>query len=243
MAFTAGSPELAKAQKLGSQLAHLFVVFGTTGISGATGALMIEQYAEKLGFGITGITTGGGFPPFGSFTPDLNSGVAAVLQNPRGETMANGVTLGIISGRTVGIYMHKFVRSGEDFVATPYTGLTLSAATTQTGTTLHVYGPFVAFRNDLFVIGNNQYRLTTANTSGGSAASAGAGVTAEVTVTPVIGAAYAVGTALNIQSIGVTRGTSGVAGRTFENFVGNGGNFGYTATVYFGTDGLTYWVN
>ena len=236
MAFTAGSPELAKAQKLGSQLAHLFVIFGATGISGATGALMIEQYAEKLGFGVTGITTGGGFPPFGSFTPDLNSGLAAVLQNPRGETMASGITLGIISGRTVGIYMHKFVRSGEDFTSFINRGVTLNAAMAPGLTGITAWGPLTVFRQDRLVFNNHVFTVAQNNT-------AAVGATAFIQLLGAPGAAYPAGTAFDVQVVGVTRGTSGIAGRTFENFVGNGGNFGYTATVYFGTDGLTYWVN
>lgn len=124
MAFTAGSVELAKANKLGNQLAHLFSVFGTTGAAGTTGAKKIEKYAKKLGFGITGLTTGAGFPPFGTILPSYATGTEAALQNPRGETMASGITLGALEGQTVGIYLRKFVRSGADYKTDLTTGVT-----------------------------------------------------------------------------------------------------------------------
>ena len=115
MAFTADSVELAKAQKLANQLSALHQTFGATNMRGSTAAKIVEEYAQKLGFGITGLTTGAGFPPFGTVRPALGLGVAAALQNPRGETMASGITLGDVEGATVGIYLRKFVRSGEDF--------------------------------------------------------------------------------------------------------------------------------
>jgi len=148
MAFTADSVEQAKALKLANQLSALYATFGT-GFSGATAALAVEDYAQKLGFGITGLTTGAGFPPFGTILPSLNRGVAAALQNPRGETMANGITLGAVEGATVGIYMHKFVRTGEDFTAIMFSGRTLAAATTVAGSTFQINGAFTAHTNDL----------------------------------------------------------------------------------------------
>lgn len=228
MAFTAGSVEQAKALKLASQLSNLYQTFGA-GFSGATAALVAEDYAQKLGFGITGLTTGAGFPPFGTILPALRRGVAAALQNPRGETMANGITLGAVEGATVGIYMHKFVRTGEDFTATMFSGLTLSAATTVTGSTFAINGAFTAHTNDLVVIGNNLYRITSGVTT-----SAGGGV-AQVTVAGTIGQVFSAATTLNLQTIGVTRGTSGIAGSTFESFrSGTVVNGGFTACVFFG---------
>jgi len=230
MAFTAGSPELAKANKLGAQLANLFGTFGATGAAGATAAKVIERYAKKLGFGITGITTGSGFPPFGSFYPSLGLDVAAALQNPRGETMANGITLGAIAGQTVGIYLPKFVRSGEDYKATMFSGVTLQAATTTGGSTFSAFGTFRAFANDRIVFGDGVFFVT------GGVTSAGAGEKAEITVSGTIGRVYPVGTAFNIETIGVTRGTSGVAGSTFERFsAGTQVNGGFTAVIGFST--------
>jgi len=235
MAFTAGSVELAKANKLGNQLAHLFGVHGLSGAAGRTGALVIEKYAKKLGFGITGITTGSGFPPFGSITPSLLSGTEAALQNPRGETAANGINIGDIQGQTVGIYIKKFVRSGADYQAIVFQGLTLASATTVTGTTFQINGGFTASNNDLVVIGTALYKMAfSGNTS------AVAGGKSEVTVSPSIGVVYPVGTVLNIQTIGVTRGTSGVAGTTFENFQGRGViNGGFTALIGYSAGGYT----
>ncbi len=228
MAFTAGSPEQAKALKLASQLSVLYQTFGA-GFSGATAALVVEDYAQKLGFGITGLTTGAGFPPFGTILPSLNRGVAAALQNPRGETMANGITLGAVEGATVGIYMHKFVRSGEDYTATMFSGLTLAAATTVAGSTFQINGGFTAHTNDLVAIGGNLYRITSGITG------AVAGGKSEVTVAGTIGQVFPLATALNLQTIGVTRGTSGVAGSTFETFrSGTQINGGFTACVFFG---------
>ncbi len=231
MAFTAGSPELAKATKLAAQLSALFQSYGAAGFSGATAALVVEEYAQKLGFGITGLTTGTGFPPFGTILPSLNRGVAAALQNPRGETMANGITLGAVEGATVGIYMHKFVRSGEDYKAIMFSGLTLASATTVAGSTFQINGAFTAHTNDLVAIGGNLYRITSGLTS------AIAGGKSEVTVAGTIGQVFAADTSttLSLQTIGVTRGTSGIAGTTFESFAGgNTVNGGFTAAVWFG---------
>ena len=239
MAFTAGSVELAKANKLGNQLAHLFSAHGASGAAGRTGALLVERYAKRLGFGITGLTTGAAFPPFGSIVPSLNSGTEAALQNPRGETMANGITLGAIEGQTVGIFIKKFVRSGADFRATMFSGLTLASATSVTGTTFAINGAFTAHTNDLVVIGFDSYRITSGITS------ANASVISEVTVSPAIGTVYPVNTTLSLQSIGITRGTSGIAGATFERFVGGGAvNGGFTAAIYYAapSGGSGTWV-
>ena len=230
MAFTAGSVEQAKALKLANQLAALYATYGA-GFSGATAALLVEDYAQKLGFGITGLTTGAGFPPFGTVLPSLGRGLAAALQNPRGETMANGITLGAVQGATVGIFLHKFVRTGEDYTATMFSGLTLASATTVAGSTFQINGGFTAHTNDLVAIGGNLYRITSGTTS------AAAGGKSEVTVAGTIGQVFpaAVTTTLNLQTIGVTRGTSGVAGTTFETFGGgNIVNGGFTACVFFG---------
>ena len=228
MAFTAGSVELAKAQKLASQLSALYQTFGATNMSGLTAIQEVEDYAQKLGFGITGLTTGTGFPPFGTALPSLGLGVAAALQNPRGETMANGVTLGAVAGATVGIYLHKFIRSGEDYSAVMFSRLTLSAATTIAGTTFQINGAFRAHTNDIVVIGNNSYRIV----SGVTASIAGS--KSEVTVSPAIGTVHSIGTVLSLQTVGITRGTSGIAGSTFESFRSPGGGAGFTACVFFG---------
>lgn len=119
MAFTAGSVQLARAEKLGSQLGNLFSVYGLTGTS--FNPVVIERQARKLGFGITGITTGAGFPPFGSLggVTGVNKNVEAVLQNPAGLTQPNGITVSqALLGRTVGIYWKAQVRSGADTTVT-----------------------------------------------------------------------------------------------------------------------------
>lgn len=230
MAFTAGSVELAKANKLGNQLAHLFSSHGLSGAAGRTGALVIEKAARKLGFGITGITTGAGFPPFGSITPSLLSGTEAALQNPRGETMINNIALGAIEGQTVGIFMKKYVRNGADYQATMFTGLTLATATTVAGNTFQINGAFTAHTNDLVVIGSSTYKITSGITTSAAAGNA------VVTVSPAIGVVFPVATALNLQTVGLTRGTLGVVGATFENFQGRGiVNGGFTAAIYFNT--------
>jgi len=241
MAFTAGSPELAKANALGNDLAHLISVSGFNGISagltGATGAAIIEKYARKLGFGITGLTTGAAFPPFGTATVSL--GIEASLQNPRGETMANGITIGAYVGNTLGIYLKKFVRSGADYTATVFSGLTLQAATTVAGTTFSINGPFTAHTNDLLVFGNTSYKISGGNTAAAS------GAKAEVTVGSAIGVVYAAGQAFNIQTIGVTRGTSGIAGSTSESYrSGTQVNGGFTAAIWFSapSGGSGTWV-
>lgn len=112
MAFTTGSVQLAHAHKLGTQLGGLFAQFGITGCT----ASVVEKYARKMGFGITGLTTGGGFPPFGSFAGV--GGVAAALQNPAGLTTPNGITIGANAGQTVGIYFKGLARDGADKTVT-----------------------------------------------------------------------------------------------------------------------------
>ena len=234
MAFTAGSVELAKANKLGNQLAHLFTSHGLSGAVGSTGAKMLENYARKLGFGITGLTTGAGFPPFGTVLPSFLTGTEAALQNPRGETMANGIVLGGLEGQTVGIYMRKFVNSGAGYQAVMFTGLTLASATTVAGTTFQINGGFTAHTNDLVVIGSTSFRIISGITG---AAAAGK---SEVTVSPAIGAVYPLNTTLSLQTVGVTRGTSGIVGTTFERFQGRGVvNGGFTAVIGYSAGGYT----
>jgi|LakMenE18May11ns_1017448.scaffolds.fasta_scaffold9939263_4 hypothetical protein len=159
MPFTAGSPELAKAQKLASILAAVH----QTGVSlaGYTGAVFVERQAKKLGFGITGITTAAAFPLFGQAGTTTNvAGVlgagngplTAVLQNPSGLTRGiGGVTFGPLAGTTVGIYLKKFVRDGSD------------GATAQAGTT------FESFARNTFVNAG----FTAAVFFGGAAGSTG----------------------------------------------------------------------
>lgn len=230
MPFTAGSVELAKATKLAAQLSNLYQTYGASQMSGITAIQIIESTARKLGFGVTGLTTGAGFPPFGSVT--ATGGVAAAaLQNPRGETKANGIVLGANNGATVGVYMKKYVNSGKGYKAVTVIGATIAHATANTanGNTFGIRGAFSAFTNDQIVIGSAIYTVS------GGATSAAAGAISEVTVTPVIGAVYPLGTVLNIQTVGVTRDTAGVAGTTFESYSRNTVvNAGFTAAVFFG---------
>lgn len=229
MAFTAGSVELAKAQKLANQLSALYQTYGT-GFSGASAAQVVEDYAQKLGFGITGLTNGAGFPPFGTIRPSLGLGVAAALQNPRGETMASGIILGAVEGATVGIYLHKFVRSGEDYRAIMFSGVTLALAyTAGSGNTFTARGPVTVQTNDLVQFSDATYIVASGATSALS------GGTAAFRVFGTISSTYATGAAFNVATIGVTRGTSGIAGSTFESFAGgNMVNGGFTAAVFFG---------
>ena len=124
MPFTAGSPELAKAQRLAHILSTRYQKFGADQMSGYTGAIKVEKLAKKLGFGITGLTTGAGFPPFGSsgLTTNVQFVVGALesrLQNPAGLTRPNGITAApFANGATVGIFMHRFVRDGSDVTVT-----------------------------------------------------------------------------------------------------------------------------
>lgn len=139
MAFTAGSPELAKAIRLAQILSERYQKFGATNSSGYTGAVKIEKLAKKLGFGITGLTTGAGFPPFGSAGLTTNVALTvgrltAALQNPAGLTRPNGITAAPFgAGATVGIYLRKFTRSGED------TTITNSASGAVAGTTFESF--------------------------------------------------------------------------------------------------------
>ena len=230
MAFTAGSVELAKANKLGNQLAHLFSVHGLTGAAGRTGALLIERYAKRLGFGITGLTTGGGFPPFGSMFPSYNSGTEAALQNPRGETMASGITLPLVSeGQTVGIFIKKFIRSGADYRVTLATGVTLAIGyTAGSGNTFVARGPISVVPNDLVVFSDAVYTVAF-----GGATSAAIGGTAAFKVNGTVASVYATGAAFDVTSVGVTRGTSGVAGSTYETFARPSAGSGFTANIYY----------
>jgi len=124
MAFTAGSVELAKATKLANTLSAYYQMVGASNGSGFTAAAYVENQAKKLGFGITGLTTGAAFPPFGSAGITTNvqftvGSLAAALQNPAGLTRPNGITAApFANGATVGIYVKKFVRSGEDTTIT-----------------------------------------------------------------------------------------------------------------------------
>ena len=139
MAFTAGSIEQAKALRLAQILSERYQKFGATASSGYTGAAKIEKLAKKLGFGITGLTTGAGFPPFGSAGLTTNVALTvgrltAALQNPAGLTRPNGITAALFgAGATVGIYLRKFTRSGED------TTITNSASGAVAGTTFESF--------------------------------------------------------------------------------------------------------
>jgi hypothetical protein len=116
MAFTAGSVQLARAQKLGKQLGNIFASHGITGVRA-----LLEKKARNFHFGITGLTTGAGFPAFGSLggVTGVNLNVAAVLQNPNGLTTPNGITVSqTFVGQTVGIYHPAIVRDGSDKTVT-----------------------------------------------------------------------------------------------------------------------------
>jgi hypothetical protein len=116
MAFTAGSVQLARAQKLGNQLGNIFASHGVTGAR-----TLLEKKARNLHFGITGLTSGGGFPPFGSLggVTGVNLNATAVLQNPLGLTRPNGITVSqTFAGQTVGIYHLGAVRDGSDKTVT-----------------------------------------------------------------------------------------------------------------------------
>lgn len=149
MAFTAGSVELAKAEKLGSILSALAATYGITAMSGFTGAHVIEDQARKYGFGITGLTTGSGFPPFGTSGITLNAqgsvhgSLTAVLQNPAGLTRPNGITVsGFGAGQTVGLYIKKFIRDGSDVTVTTSAGVAGNTLGFNTGTVVN--GGFTA---------------------------------------------------------------------------------------------------
>lgn len=243
MAFTAGSVELAKANKLGNQLAHLFSSHGLSGAAGRTGALLIERYAKRLGFGITGITTGTSFPPFGSVLPSLNSGTEAALQNPRGTTQPNGVAIsGVIEGQTVGIFIKKFVRTGADYRAVLYTGslgttlgpggtsltaILTASATLDTGDRIN-FGP--VFGSDNFVTAVGRGFTLTSGVSKGVTLSA-----------PYSGATLGTGTLFSVETIGINSftgvagsGQPAVAGTTSEVYSRNTfTHAGFTAAIYY----------
>lgn len=249
MAFTAGSPELAKANKLGNQLAHLFSAHGLTGAAGRTGALLIERYAKKLGFGITGITTGAGFPPFGSIFPSLNSGTEAALQNTRGVTRPNGIAIGsgAIEGQTVGIYLKKFVRTGADYRAILYYGLTLGATLSPGMVGVSAFAPVGGITLDAgdrinfaTAFSNDDFALVS-----GSIPALGytayAGLSKNIPfLTAYAGATKSPGTAFTIETIGINSQTglysnqAAVSGTTFEGFARNTAvNAGFTAAIYY----------
>lgn len=238
MPFTAGSPELAKATKLANQLSELYQKFGSTNMSGLTAAVTIERHAARLGFGITGLTTGAGFPPFGTILPSNQLGVAVALQNPRGETMANGITLGAVAGATVGIYMKKFVRNGADYSAVMASGVTLALGyTSGGGNTFWARGPVNVQTNDIisFYEGGSTGAIASYIVAPNGTTSAAAGGTAAFRVLGTVSSTYATGAAFNVATVGVTRGTSGVAGATFESYARNTVvNAGFTAAVFFG---------
>jgi len=230
MPFTAGSPELSKALKLANQLAALYQNYGA-GFSGASAAAVIEDAAQRLGFGITGLTTGNAFPPFGSILPSYNLGIAAALQNPRGETVASGATIGTLNGATVGIYLHKFIRTGEDYSVIVAQGITLALGYTSGGSNVFwARGPINVQPNDLIQFNDATYKVAPSGTT-----SAAAGGTAAFTVIGTVSSTYATGSAFNVATIGVTKGTVGVAGSTFEVYSRNTTvNAGFTACVFFG---------
>ena len=148
MAFTAGSVELARAQKLGSILSGLAAVYGITAMSGSTGAQIIEQRARRLGFGVTGLTNGAGFPPFGSSGHTANrvsthGALEGALQNPAGLTTPNGLTVSaLVAGQTVGLYMPEFIRDGSDVTVTNSAGVAGNTFAFRTGTAVN--GGFTA---------------------------------------------------------------------------------------------------
>lgn len=114
MAFTAGSPELADAQHLAQKLANLYSSFGTTfGVAGNGIAGPAHAAARALGFRVTGFTTGAGFPAFGTMAEDG-------LTHGTDGTTSTGTTLGANTGLTVGIYLHKFVRSDRPNAGTTF---------------------------------------------------------------------------------------------------------------------------
>lgn len=243
MAFTAGSPEFAKAQKLGAQLQHLLnytnFITANAGATGNTGSAIIEKYAKKLGFGITGLSTGW-FPPFGTVPATL--GIEASLQNPRGETQANGIVLGSNTGNTLGIFVKKFVNSGAGYRVTTHSGVTLQLGITHTaGSTLWVQGPInVQFQDRLVFGSQGGFDPRTYTVALGGNTSAAAGVTAAIAIQGTVGNAYATGAGFSVVVEGVTRGTSGVAGSTTERFTSaNAVNRGFTATIGFTAGGFT----
>lgn len=248
MAFTAGSVELAKANKLGNQLAHLFSSHGLSGAAGRTGALLIEKAARKLGFGITGITTGAGFPPFGSILPSSNSGTEAALQNLRGVTRPNNIGIsGVIEGQTVGIYVKKFVRTGADYKAVLYGG-TLGATLSPGMVGISAFAPVGGMTLDPGdrinfgpVFGNDDFAVMSSVSANALGYTLFAGLTKNIPfVGAYAGATKSPGTAFTVETIGINSHTGlytnqpAVAGTTFEAFPRNTVvNAGFTASVYF----------
>jgi hypothetical protein len=249
MAFTAGSVELARANKLGNILAKLFSVFGATGAVGRTGAQAIERQAKKLGFGISGLTTGKGFPPFGTIYSGLlpntqEFSLEAELQNPRGTTLPSGIAVGDLQGQTVGIFLKKFIRDGADYKSVLYSGLTLGATlspghsgisasgfggTLDTGDRINFGLPFS--NNDFVVVGANRGYTLAAGTS--------KSIPLAFAYT---GATKSPGTVFSVETIGINSFTGNVSGQanntiaiygTTFAFGPNVGGFGYTATIYF----------
>ena len=218
--------------------------------------MTIERQAKKLGFGITGLTTGNGFPPFGTIYPGLlpntpEFATEAELQNPRGTTLPSGIAVGDLQGQTVGIFLKKFIRSGADYRAILYSGLTLGVTlspgqsgisafglaggiTLDTGDRINFGAAFSD--NDFAVVGNARGYTLAAGATKNIAFSA-----------PYTGATKSPGTAFNIETIGVNaftgvagptggqpNNTAVVAGTTSEVFGRNNFvNGGFTATIYF----------
>jgi hypothetical protein len=86
------------------------------------------------------------------------------------------------------------------------------------------------------VIGSTSYRITSGFTSSIATSKA------EVTVSPAIGAVYPLNSTINLQTVGVTRGTSGIAGSTFETFPRPLGA-GFTANIFYGTTNGTSYIS
>ena len=249
MPFTAGSPELAKANKLGNILAHLFTSHGLSGAVGRTGAQMIERQAARYGFGITGLTTGGAFPPFGTIYPGLlantpSSTVKAALQNPRGSTLPSGITVGDCQGQTVGIYLRKFVRNGADYKVVLYSGLTLGATLSpgHSGISASGFGGTLDTKDRInFGAAFTDNDFVVVGAIRGYTLAAGASKSIPLAFA-YAGATKSPGTVFSIETIGINsftgnvsgqaNNTSAVYGTTFA-FGPNSGAFGYTATIYF----------
>jgi hypothetical protein len=142
--------------------------------------------------------------------------------------MASGIALGALEGQTVGIYLKKFVRNGADYRATMASGVTLALSYT-TGNTFTARGPISVQPNDRIVFSDAFYVVAA-----GGATSAAAGGTAAFRVNGTVASTYATGAAFDVTTVGVTRGTSGIAGSTFEGYArGTQVNNGFTAAVYF----------
>lgn len=234
MAFTAGSTELAKANKLGQQLANLYASYGYTVGYDQGSHTLFEKYARKLGFGITGLTSGAGFPPFGSVR--ATAGAYVSLQNPRGETVCAGIGVGnhtfhgaaATGGATLGIYLLKYVRTGKDYRAQIYSGLTIGAALTagENGFTFFGRASGITFRTgDRIVFGGNEVLFV--NVPGATTVRAWAQF---IPVASPSSFSAPAGSAFNSEEVGLTRG--GVVGQTFEAYTRDRG--GVTASVWFG---------